>query len=102
MGIGILSEKFRHGGKIPTVRIGKRREKILLWWEIPSVGEKSLPLHGSFSTAAPVLYAGNYLPLFSQCRIERKDLNFFHVVVVFTGLGQDLSHLALNSISPDL
>jgi hypothetical protein len=28
-------------------------------------------------------------------RIERKDLNFFHVVLVFTGLGQDLSHLAL-------
>jgi hypothetical protein len=24
-------------------------------------------------------------------RIGRKDLNFFHVVLVFTGLGQDLS-----------
>ncbi len=30
-------------------------------WEI-----KSLPLHGSFSTAATILYAGIYLPLFSQ------------------------------------
>jgi hypothetical protein len=28
--------------------------------------KKSLPLHGSFSTAAPVLYAGIHLPLFSQ------------------------------------
>jgi hypothetical protein len=27
----------------------------------------SLLLHGSFSTVAPVLYAGIYLPLFSQC-----------------------------------
>ncbi len=26
--------------------------------------------------------------------IERKDLNFFHVVLIFTGLGQDLTHLA--------
>jgi hypothetical protein len=29
--------------------------------------KKSLPSHGSFSTAAPVLYAGIYLPLFYQC-----------------------------------
>ncbi len=60
--------------------------KILTWWEnsdhgnrktagknsamvgnFPLWEKKSLPLHGSFSTAAPVLYAGNYLPLFSQC-----------------------------------
>jgi hypothetical protein len=27
-------------------------------------------------------------------RIERKDLKFFHVVLIFTGLGQDLTHLA--------
>jgi hypothetical protein len=27
-------------------------------------------------------------------RIERKDLNFFHVVLIFTGLGQDISELA--------
>ncbi len=25
--------------------------------------------------------------------MERKDTNFFHVVLIFTGLGQDLSHL---------
>ncbi len=55
--------------------------KIPTWWEnsvcgnrktagknSAMVGEKSLPLHGSFSTAAPVLYAGIYLPLFSQWR----------------------------------
>ncbi len=60
--------------------------KIPKWWEnsdrgnrktagknsamvgnFPQGEKKSLPLHGSFSTAAPVLYAGNYLPLFSQC-----------------------------------
>ncbi len=27
-------------------------------------------------------------------RIERKDLKFFHVVLIFTGLGQDVTHLA--------
>jgi hypothetical protein len=35
---------------------------------------------------------------FARCilsRIERKDLKFFHVVLIFTGLGQDLTHLAL-------
>jgi hypothetical protein len=32
-------------------------------------------------------------PIYS--RIERKDLKFFfHVVLIFTGLGQDLTHLA--------
>ncbi len=60
--------------------------KIPTWWEnsvrrnrktagknsamvgnFPQWEKKSLPLHGSFSTAAPVLYAGIYLPLFSQC-----------------------------------
>ncbi len=60
--------------------------KILTWWEnsvrgnrktagknsamvgnFPQWEKKSLPLHGSFSTAAPVLYAGIYLPLISQC-----------------------------------
>jgi hypothetical protein len=33
---------------------------------------------------------------FAHCilsRIERKDLNFFHVLLIFTGLGQDLTHL---------
>jgi hypothetical protein len=25
---------------------------------------------------------------------KRKDLKFFHVVLIFTGLGQDLTHLA--------
>jgi hypothetical protein len=35
----------------------------------PQWEKKSLPLHGSFSTAAPVLYAGNYLPLFSHFNI---------------------------------
>jgi hypothetical protein len=60
-------------GKIPTwwensVR-GNRKMvgKIPPWWE-----KKSLPLHGSFSTAAPVLYAGIHLPLFSQCTTARK------------------------------
>ncbi len=35
--------------------------------------------------------------IFAHCilsRIERKDLNFFHVMLIFTGLGQDLTHLA--------
>jgi hypothetical protein len=27
-------------------------------------------------------------------RIERKNLNFFHFVLIFTGLWQDLTHLA--------
>jgi hypothetical protein len=65
--------------------------KIPTWWEnsdrgnwktvgknsamvgnFPQWKKKSLPLHGSFSTAAPVLYAGIHLPLFSQC--ERSQL----------------------------
>jgi len=34
---------------------------------------------------------------FAHCilsRIERKDLKFFHVVLIFTGFGQDLTYLA--------
>ncbi len=27
-------------------------------------------------------------------RTEREDLNFFHVVIIFSVLGQDLTHLA--------
>ncbi len=34
--------KFRHGGKIPTVGIGKRPEKIPLWWEISLSGRKKV------------------------------------------------------------
>jgi hypothetical protein len=60
--------------------------KISTWWEnsvrgnrktagknstmlgnFPLWEKKSLPLHGSYSTAAPVPYAGISLPLFSQC-----------------------------------
>jgi hypothetical protein len=37
----------------------------------PQWEKKSLPLHGSFSTAAPVLYAGIHLPLFSQCTVKK-------------------------------
>jgi hypothetical protein len=36
------AKKFRHGGKIPTVGIGKRREKIPLWWEISLSGRKKV------------------------------------------------------------
>jgi hypothetical protein len=35
--------------------------------------------------------------VFSHCiisRIVRKDLNFFHLVLKFTGLRQDITHLA--------
>ncbi len=61
-------------GKIPTwwensVR-GNRKtagKYSLMVGNFPQWEKKSLPLHGSFSTAAPVLYAGIYLPLFSQC-----------------------------------
>jgi len=60
--------------------------KIPTWWEnsdrgnrktagknsamvgnFPHWEKKSLQLHGSFSSAAPVLYAEIYLTLFSQC-----------------------------------
>ncbi len=34
--------KFRHGGKIPSVGIGKRPEKIPLWWEISLCGRKKV------------------------------------------------------------
>jgi hypothetical protein len=30
-------------------------------------GKKDVPLHRPFSTAAPVVYVGIYLPHFSQC-----------------------------------
>jgi hypothetical protein len=53
-----------------------RAVKIPTWWEnsamvgnFPRWEKKSLPWHGSFSTAAQVLYAGNYLHLFSQCSV---------------------------------
>ncbi len=36
--------KFRHGGKIPTVGIGKRREKFRYGGKFPSVGEKKSSL----------------------------------------------------------
>jgi hypothetical protein len=63
--------------------------KIPTWWEnsvsgnwktagknsamvgnFPQWEKKCPPLHGSFSTAAPVLYAGIYLPLVSQCTVR--------------------------------
>jgi hypothetical protein len=61
-------------GKIPTwwensVR-GNRKttgKNSAMVGNFPQWEKKSLPWHGSFSTAAPVLYAGIYLPLFSQC-----------------------------------
>jgi hypothetical protein len=61
-------------GKIPTrwenSDRGNRKtagKNSAMVGNLPQWEKKSLPLHGSFSTAAPVLYAGNYLPLFSQC-----------------------------------
>ncbi len=36
---------------------------------------------------------------FAHCILsgkERRDITFFHVVQIFTGLGQDLTHLAHN------
>ncbi len=42
LGIGIWSEKFRHGGKIPFLGIGKRPEKIAVWWEISLSGRKKV------------------------------------------------------------
>jgi hypothetical protein len=33
-------EKFRHGGKIPSVGIGKQPERISIWWEISLSGIK--------------------------------------------------------------
>jgi hypothetical protein len=61
-------------GKIPTwwenSDRGNRktaRKNSAMVGNFPQREKKSLPLHGSFSTAAPVLYAGIYLPLFSQC-----------------------------------
>ena len=63
-------------GKIPTwwenSDRGNRKtagKNLAMVGNFPQWEKKSLPLHGSFSTAAPVLYAGIYLPLFSQCRI---------------------------------
>ncbi len=57
-----------------------RAVKIPTWWEnsamvgnFPQWEKKSLPLHGSFNTAAPVLYAGNYLHLFSHCIVRRGE-----------------------------
>jgi hypothetical protein len=48
----------RHHGKIPSLGIGKRQEKIQVWWEIsPQWEKKCLLLHELFSTVAPVVYA---------------------------------------------
>ncbi len=60
-------------GKIPTwwenSDRGNRKtagKNLAMVGNFPQWEKKSLPLHWSFSTAAPVLYAGIYLPLFSQ------------------------------------
>jgi hypothetical protein len=45
--------KFRHGWEISAMGIGKRPEKIEIWWEIFSGEGKHLPMHVIFSTAAP-------------------------------------------------
>ncbi len=66
-------------GKIPTwwensVR-GNRKtagKNSAMVGNFPQWEKKSLPLHGSFSTAASVLYAEIYLPLFSQCMTPAK------------------------------
>jgi hypothetical protein len=61
----------RHYGKIPSLGIGKRQEKIQVWWEIsPQWKKKCLPLHELFSTAVPVVYAVIYVPLFYHWRNE--------------------------------
>ena len=71
-------------GKIPTwwensVRGNRKMAGInsAMVGNFPKWEKKSLPLHGSFSTAAPVLYAGIYLPLFSQCIEWRKRESIF-------------------------
>jgi hypothetical protein len=56
-------------GFFPTYRMGIGKKsyiegKIPTWWEKFLSGRKK---HESFSSAKPVLYAGIYLPLFSQC-----------------------------------
>jgi hypothetical protein len=42
LGVGVddSQEKFRHDGKIPAVGIGKRPEKIPVWWEISFWGKQ--------------------------------------------------------------
>jgi hypothetical protein len=70
-------------GKIPTwwensvrgnrLTVGKNSAMV---GNFPQWEKKSLPLHGSFSTAALALYAGIYLLLFYQCKAGsiRSDL----------------------------
>jgi hypothetical protein len=56
MGMGKMTGKFRHGGKIPAVEIGTRLEKIPIWWEIALRGKtKRLPVHGNLSAAASII-----------------------------------------------
>ncbi len=85
--VRISLEQFVLKSRAVNYILGNRNMigKIPTWWEnsdrwnrktagknsamvgnFPQWEKKSLPLHGSFSTAAPVLYAGIYLPLFSQ------------------------------------
>ncbi len=42
LGKGIWSEKFRHCGKIPSMGIGTRPEKIPVCWEISLSGRKKV------------------------------------------------------------
>ncbi len=54
--LAIRPEKFRHGGKIPSVGVGKRSKKIPILVEISFSGKKRVPVHGAFSTAALVVF----------------------------------------------
>jgi hypothetical protein len=64
-----FSLQFWHVGKIPAVGIGKRSEKILVWWEISLRSTEIVfrCMYVSFSTAASVVWAWISPPLLYQC-----------------------------------
>jgi hypothetical protein len=67
-------------------------DTLCKYWE-PSPSSLSPWGGGGIGFKGTVAWDG----FFTHCilsRIERKDLNFFHVELIFTGLGQDLTHLA--------
>jgi hypothetical protein len=83
--------------KIPSVGIGKRREKIPLWWEISLSGRKKVfRCMDHLGLRHPSYMRGFYLPLFSQCILQ---LSIFAQTL---GMARQSFHHSANHAHPHL
>jgi hypothetical protein len=72
---------------------GRLRQQLVRYRR-PAQWTSPLNLHISFPKTKLVKRDSSVRCFFRSSRIERKYLKFFHVVPIFTELGQDLTHLA--------